>query len=282
MKKITCKTNWRITVLAAVAVVAGLGSSALRVQAQTSPNGTWDFVLSGNQRGVAQIIFDQNTFTLAGTEILTTKQKSNSSDDVGDDSRGDTDPISNVVRGDNIYGRVGLSGIWTYDIHGRVIGVIVENGGTNGVTNGISFRAVVKRRATSTNMTMTAIREGRSITYRGAPLRVLPNISGNYYGLGKKAGLPFTELFALAPTGVNRYGVDGAGPNYTYTGEILLSAKNQIAFFGQIGDPTNALLRAIVGSYHPTKGKGTLNGVMETPDGSDVDNVNLKIFRQPL
>jgi len=183
----------------------------------------------------------------------------------------------------SVYGLLGLSGDWTYDSRGRVIGVLIENGGTNGFTNGISFQAVVKRRTTSTStnmtMTMTAVRDGRTITYSGAPLQILPDISGNYYGTGKKSGLPFTELFTLAPFGPNTYQVSGVGPNYDLTGYVMLSAKKKLAYVSFIGDATNSLLRSVFGTYNPSKGTASLKGVMEK--GAGEENVSLNITQQP-
>jgi hypothetical protein len=287
MKTLRSNRKWCITALSVAALVVGFVSSALRVQAQTSPGGTWDLVLSGNQLGVAQITFDDDNFTLVGNEIITVKHRSSSSSGndnprggPDDASRGDTDSGSSTNLGNNVYGSVGLSGYWTYDSRGRVIGVIVEDGGTNGFTNGISFRAVVKRRSASTNMTMTAVRDGRSITYSGVPLQTLPDISGDYYGTGKKAGLPFTELFTLAPFSLpNTYQVSGIGPNYDYTGYAMLSAKKKLAFVSFIGDPTNSLLRSVFGPYTPSKGTASLKGVMEK--GAGEENVSLNISQQP-
>jgi hypothetical protein len=174
------------------------------------------------------------------------------------------------------YGRAGLSGIWTFDNRLRIIGLIIEDFGT--FTNGLSFRAVVKPGA----ITMTAVREGRSITYRGVPLQPLPDLSGNYYGVGKKAGLPFTELFTLAPGSVmNEYNVGGVGPNYFYTGSVMVSAKKQFAFFSNIGDSTNSLLRSIAGSFRPSNSTASLKGVAQNADGDDTSNVTLKVTKQP-
>jgi hypothetical protein len=284
MNTIVIRTSWRLAALSAFAVVVSLGGSVLRSQAQNSPEGTWDLVLSGSQRGVAQITFlpDQ---TLFGLEIVTDKPRSSSAGGSANPRGGEEDGSreengtsgSSTNLGSSIYGRVGLSGIWTFDNRLRIIGLMIEDGGTNHFTNGLSFRAVVRPGA----ITMTAVREGRSITYRGVPLQPLPDLSGNYYGIGKKAGLPFTELFTLAPGSLmNEYNVGGVGPNYFFTGSVMVSAKKQFAFFSKIGDPTNSLLRSLAGSFRPSNSTASLKGVAENADGDD-SNVNLKVAKQP-
>src|ERR1043166_6504892 len=56
-----------------------LGGTAPMARAQTFPIGTWDLVISGSQRGVAQLTFASDN-TITGTEIMTATIRNASSD----------------------------------------------------------------------------------------------------------------------------------------------------------------------------------------------------------
>jgi len=291
MNTILKKTNWRITAFVAALVLCNAAPSA---RGQNSPEGTWDFVLSGNQRGVAQITFLPD-HTLTGAEIITVKQSSNRTNSVNDDPRGGFGGESRTPSTGggssssvtNFYGKANLAGSWTFDAARRVIGVITESGGANSITNGISFKASVRP---NTRMTMTGIRKGRRISYTGVPLIALPDFSGEYYGQGKAAGRAFTELFTLVPAGglgnpdllppgfVNGYDITGLGAAYSTFGAVIISARNQMALVTLSNENTNGVLRSVAGSFRLSKGTGSLKGVVENGDGGE--NVSLRVTKQ--
>jgi hypothetical protein len=283
------KADWSVRVLAVALILC---SPLAITQAQNSPDtvGTWDFVLSGSQRGVAQITF-LDDHTLTGTEIITVKSSNESTNALSDNPRGDFDGESRTSTGGggssstitNFYGKADLFGTWTFDSAFRVIGVIAESGGS--VTNGISFRANVR----ATRMTMTGMRNGRRITYSGVPLNPLADLSGDYYGQGKLAGQPFTELFTVVPAGalgnpdllpagfVNGYDIIGVGPAYATVGAMIISGRNQMALVTLSSGNTTGVLRSVAGPFRLTRGTGSLKGVSENGDGES--NVSLKVTK---
>lgn len=278
-------TNWRAILLGAL--VLALCGNGTPLQAQSSPVGDWDFVLSGNQRGVAQVTF-ANDFTLSGIEIITVKpiRSTETPEDDSDERNpstetggGSTDPVTNY------YGAAVLTGVWTYDAKGKVIGVISESGVTNSITNGISFRAVVRP---GVRMSMSAIRNGQRISYRGVPYVTLADFSGNYYGYGKRDTKQFNELLTMSPSADpdfaplslgNLYDVAGLGPAYPTEGMALVSRQKYIALVSLSYETTNGILRSIVGPFKLSRGSGSLRGVSE--NGEDEVNVRMKILRQP-
>jgi hypothetical protein len=272
------------------AVVIILSSSLSLSQGQNSPDGTWDFVLSGSQRGVAQITFLPD-HTLSGTEIITAKRSGDSTNALSDNPRGGfgggtRTPIGGGEASSdttNFYGKADLVGTWTFDSALRVIGVIAESGGS--MTNGISFKANVR----PNRIMMTGLRNGRRITYSGVPVTSLPDFSGEYYGQGKLAGQPFTELFTIVPAGglgnpellppgfMNGYDIVGLGPAYSTVGAVIISAQNQMALVTLSNENTNGVLRSVAGPFRLTRSTGSLKGISENGDGES--NVSLKVTK---
>lgn len=276
MKKLTITTarKWMAT---AALVLVGMGGETL-VQAQITPDGTWDFVISGSQRGLAQITFRPD-FTLEGVEIITFKQSSGTVEDDprGNGSRGDVGTGTSASGSStNFYGMGSLTGSWTFDNRQKVIGFISLMDGTN-TAGGISFTAVVK----TNRITLKGVSNGKSITYKGVPLNALPDISGEYYAQGKSAGAPFNEVLTLAPSGdPNTYEATGAGPAYEYIGLVMVSAQKQMAFVSLIDyGNDNVRLRSVAGSYNPTKIIASMSGVIET--STSVSNATVKLVKQP-
>lgn len=288
MKIILKSTPWRGLLLGATILV----SCASALRAQPSPVGSWDFVLTGNQRGVAQITFLED-FTLNGIEIITVRPigtGETSNDDERGGSGDDRTPgtggggASEAIT--NFYGIAVLTGIWTFDSSGRVIGVLTESGAsTNSTTNGISFRAVTRPEV---RVTMTGLRNGRRINYRGVPYQTLAtDFSGNYYGTGKIAGRPFNEIFTLAPSSDpilaplslgNLYDVSGLGPAYPFSGLALVSRQNVFGLASMSFQNTNGALRSIIGPFNLSRAAGALTGV--TVNGDEESNVRMSIRRQ--
>jgi hypothetical protein len=281
MKTMALKTKLSVTALGAAALLGGFAPLGM---AQPSPVGPWDLVLSGVQRGTAQITFSNN-FTLGGFEIITVPPRHRDSvedldprNPTGDGER--TPPISN---GDTTivhwYGAASLQGSWTWDAKGNVIGVLNEFGPA--VTNGINFKAVVRP---GVRITINATREGRAFTYKGIPLVAQASLAGNYYATGGREKIPFTEILTFTPgTDLNSYDVVGTGPAYTFTGTALVSGTKHIALYTLSDETTNLVLRSVSGpfKFSATTGSGDLKGISEDPAGGDTAlNVKLKLRRQ--
>ena len=273
----------RQVVFAAAVTLVGFASSTSSVQAQIAPDGAWDLVVSGSQRGLAQITFNPD-FTLEGVEIITFKRTTGTSSD-DDNPRGNSDETrggTTIVSGSttNFYGMGALTGSWTFDNSQRVIGFFSLTDGTNTVS-AVSFTALVRTNLTSRKITLNGVSNGKSITYKGIPLNALPDISGEYYGQGKVGGSPFNEVLTFAPSGdPNTYDVTGAGPAYEYAGFVMVSAQKQMAFVSLLdyGNDTTRL-RSVTGSYNPTKAIASMTGLIET--GDSVTNTNVKLVKQP-
>ncbi len=239
-------------------IAAALFGAVASVIAQNSPVGDWDFVLSGSQKGVAQITFNSD-FTLSGTEVITARP-----DPAPDENeRGGPDPASrHPLPGEGttntfFFGSSPLVGTWTFNGSG-VVGILIE--GDVGLTNGISF----KGKRSGNRLTLVGHHEGRTINYRGVPLTAASNIMGNFSVMGKKDGEAFVELMNLTPDITqNRYLVTGQGPAYDFTGFALLSVQNQLAIASLQSIGTNGVLSAVSGSFNPRSGRGSLSGVAE-------------------
>jgi hypothetical protein len=240
-------------------IAAALLGAAASVIAQNSPVGDWDFVLSGSQKGVAQITFNSD-FTLSGTEVITTRP-----DAAPDENeRGGPDPATRTPTSENgsttntfFFGSSPLTGTWTYNGSG-IVGILME--GDVGLTNGISF----KGKRSGNRLNLVGHHEGRTIQYRGVPLTAGSNIMGNFSVMGRKDGEPFVELFNLTPDITqNRYLVTGQGPAYDFVGFALLSVQNQLAIASLQSIGSNGVLSAVSGSFNPRSGRGSLSGVDE-------------------
>jgi hypothetical protein len=268
-----------------LAVMTGLTviSSCLtnHVQAQSDPSvlgPAWDLTLSGQGRGVAQIMFNANG-TLVGYAQLETLKKAgggavdiddrgSTPDDRGGGSSTNSSSSSTVT---NLSGPFGISGAWGFDPSTqRIIGFMDEGGyvvtaiSTNAVTNSVTFRGVV-RGGTRPRMTLHGISPlGRQVL-QGVPLQALPNISGPYAAVGRRGEKPVVEFFTLTATGANNYSVVGSSPGYTYTGNAILSARRKLSISTEADGTNGVNFTVIVGGFNTnylntSRSLGTLKG----------------------
>jgi hypothetical protein len=254
-------------------------SGLVSLQSQISPIGDWDVVISGEQKGVAQITFNSD-FTITGFEIITTRPSQSTDDNprgpgVDDDNpRGSSDSTStNGTSVVHYFGTAPLTGTWTFaDSAGAVVGILTESGSDE--TNGISFRGRIRE----SRITLVGHHSGRKIQYRGIPLIGAPDISGNYILSGKKNGEPYVEIVNLSPdTVINSYILTGEGPAYAGVGRALLSNQGKLGLFEIQSIGTNGVLSAISGGFNAQKGKGSLSGRDEVND-----QVKARIVKQGL
>ncbi|HKX61962.1 MAG TPA: hypothetical protein VJS65_08955 [Verrucomicrobiae bacterium] len=239
-------------------IATALLSTAITILAQSSPVGPWDVVLSGDQKGVAQITFNAD-FTISGTEVITARPAPAPDDNPrsglpGRDQDEPTGSSSNTV----FFGWSDLTGLWTYNGSG-LVAIITEGG--DSLTNGISLRG----KRSGNRLSLVGHHAGRKIHYRGVPLTAQSNIMGNFFISGKKDGEPYVEVFNLTPDVTqNRYLVTGQGPDYDFFGFALLSGQNQLAISSLQGLGSNGVLSAVSGPFNIRSGRGSMTGIDET------------------
>ncbi len=108
-------------------LLGGLGSLS-PAATPVSPVGTWDLLISGAEQGIAYITFSDD-FSLSGYEAITPTLPSPPSDNprgFGENGRVITTTTSTGTTQTNFLGFAFISGTWSYDINGRVIGVLTE------------------------------------------------------------------------------------------------------------------------------------------------------------
>ena len=298
---------------------------ACSVNAQNSPVDTWDFLISGSARGIAYITFNDD-FTFNGYEVLVPRLANDSTEDNSNDVRNDGSAIGRIITPanpssssgtakTNLIGFALVSGKWTFDSSGHVLGVYTEgndnvscttneevvttyvtnivDGGTqvttstttnfvtacetNAITNGVSFTAIVKP---GVRMTLKTTSDNGKTIYRGVPAVEVSDISGFYYALGRKSGQSFIELLTIIPSAnyFNAFDIVGTGPGYNVLGIALLSSKHQLAIV-KIHDVSAATpndLTALIGPINVTKGKARVKG--EDANGTRV-RYNLNVTK---
>lgn len=111
----------------ALATAALLCLGAGVSQAQNSPVGLWDCVLSGNRTGTAYIeFFNDNTFSVVEV-IVPNNSSSSSSSGRTSNSGGRGGPTQTPnTKGPQIFGAQAANGPWFFDTKGRVIGSFFE------------------------------------------------------------------------------------------------------------------------------------------------------------
>jgi len=251
-----------------------------------SPVGTWDFVISGAESGVAFITFNgDNTFD--GVEIIAPKSKGGTSDDgrtVGDDGRIDPPVSGTNTAGNVLYGTYDISGEWAFDISGKVIGFFPEissvftGSETNTVTNSVSFVASV---VPGRRMTLKGSSGIGKVQFRGVPFTGVPDISGPWSGQMEKGNQTFTELFDISFAGPFHFDVIGDGPTYSFDGLALVSSQGAIAMHTSYDTGSNSFLaRVVAGKFNFKAFKASLRGT--EGDGATAQKVSVLIAPTPL
>lgn len=279
MKKTSILTRLSFAVAPALALM--VCSVTPQAQGQASPEGDWDFYFAGAQKGVAQISFDSDNFTLAGIEILMPGKPSLSgavdlrgNSDTGRDPR-TGDPIINTNT--TFYGGADIHGFWGFDTKGRVVGVMTLTNLTH--TNGLSFTAKV---VPGTRMTISAVASSGHSVYRGVPRVILPDFAGDYFATGKRGKSTYVEIDTLTSTIFpNFYTVDSHGPGFDGQGFAVFSANKHVAVYYDYFRPgsTNAadlIIVATSGTYKTNK-LPVVSGTISGTDGTN--NISLKIGR---
>lgn len=252
-------------------------------KAQPSPVGEWDFVIAGSHRGNGRMTFFSD-FTLVGFQISTLApvKKPSVNPRTGEIEEG------TVVGSSGFFGSSVLSGVWSFDVNGRVIGnyveesSVVEDGTNRPASFPLSFRAAVNPQRTTRagalvgSITLNAQGPGQRVTLRGKPTIPLVDLTGSYYGTSARDGVNYQEFFSLSPTALpNMYDVVGAGPDYSYTGVALLTRTRHFSMT-TAREGTNSVVTSLTGPLRTTPFPPT--GVL-TGQQTDVRTVKFRINR---
>lgn len=262
-------------------LAAALLGSILTSNAQfNSPEGSWDFVISGGgQQGIAFITFSSD-YTFSGHEILVTKANNTSTNVTGrgtvDIGRGDD--LSGSTGSTNLFGDSPISGQWYYDSNGRTIGnfaIAIIQSSTSNAISGISFTGKV---VPGKRFTLLASSANGKLTYKGVPQQPMSSLTGYWNGYKTESAQSFVEFFSLSPYGdvPNMYWMEGVGPGYTYTSAICMASVQKKIGFSMLqipNDSTNGVHRASFGSFvnKPGKVRGKTKGIVEPGTGLKFD-----------
>jgi hypothetical protein len=285
----------------ALSLLLGSLATVARADEPISPAGSWDCVISGSERGVGSIIFSEDESgtggSLIGIEVLSPSKKGDTTDGrtSGDFGRTITTTSSGTVT--NLLGFALLSGTWTYDANGRVVGVFTEGAEniscttnqeittvvsnvvidnvtitvtnyftndvltcvTNAITNGVSFIAKVR----PTKVTIKTKGPNGNTVLKGIPAADIDDISGSYYATGKRKDNPdFTELLEVSSAGEPDFPglfiFSGEGPAYLNSGVMLLSNQKKLGIVSVASDETIPLMSGF-GGFNAIKRSGKLS-----------------------
>jgi hypothetical protein len=275
MKKHLFLQRLSFTVAPALALL--LGGFTSQTQAAFDPTasgGNWDFYLTGDLKGVAQITFtgggtggtiDGIQIHLPGHVPPALEGNGRGTFDNPEDPRGTGGATNGIFLH---YGGAIVSGSWGYDSKGKIVGSMVLT--STGSTNGVSFRG---SGVTDKRMTLRATRDdsGAVSVYHGVPRAPMTDISGDFFISGKKTikftttSSSFTEILNLAAGGpVNQYDVMRHGPGYDSTGLnfAILTSNKRLGIYGEhfVPGTSNLIVTALSGSFNTNKLGGKLSG----------------------
>ena len=309
--------------LALSLLILGTVGITSRAAAQpVSPAGTWDLIISGTEKGVAYITFDEGG-TLSGYETLSPSKPGEPDDEA---SRNDGSVQGRVVipsttpGGETTTRLLGfglLSGTWSYDSKGKVIGVYTEGSANRSCTTNEEITAVVSNaiidfKTNVVTITVTnyftnqvincvtnPITNGVSfvaivhpdrisikskgpngnMTLKGIPAMDAPDISGPWYALGKKSNTGnFTEFLTLSPSAEFFNGYEVIGQGPGYElFGIALISNQKKLGLVTVSSAEDSPLSSGFGGINAEKGRANLGTV-------DLDSVRgqYKMTRQPL
>jgi hypothetical protein len=284
--------------IAGLLILGCLGISNVSQAQFYSPEGTWDFVVLGAERGVAYITFEDD-FTLSGYEVLTpaARKSTQVNETRGGDSIGRYTTESSgptITTKTNLLGFAMINGFWTYDTKGHVIGIYTEGNEveicttnqlivTTFETNIVDGVSVVTT-SQSTNFVTDCVTEGVTngisftgvvrpgkrmvikstsaigrYTLRGVPAAEVPDFSGWHWAMARSGGPQFTEFLRASPSQEFANVFDIVGLGAGYElGGWAIVSSHRQV--GLVANGSSAGLTSVVGPYSFRKEKGTLKG----------------------
>jgi hypothetical protein len=286
MKKYSLMKRLSLAAASALALLAGTAPPAPAAPFD-SPVGAWDFTLSGNAQGIAQITFNADGTIDGYVQLYTTKKAAEpnprgSAEEAARQS--DTSMTNSTPPVTNYFGSAGIEGRWSFDERGKIIGYLNEgnftitSSSTNAATNHITFNGVV-RLGTSPRVTLQGRGPVGKVTYTGIPDAPLLDIGGVYSATGNRGNSPTVEFFTLTSQGGNNnsYNVTaGSSPGFGFTGIALLSGRKLFSMVTTSQGTNGYYLTALVGSIKTNTATASLKG-RENASGK----VSLRMFPTP-
>jgi len=259
-----------------------LAGATFTSQAQNSPVGTWDILMTGVRQGNMYLTFtDDGGGTVTGGEIIVPQAPSAASfsgrNIGGDAGRGNT-TTTPIGGGTNFYGFFPVNGQWGFDSRGRVVGYYDEVAAMSEsppvlFTNGVGFIGTVSLNGHITLITHTSL---GTFNLRGVPAVTLPDISGSWYGIKRQQGITDVEFFDLSPSAdfPNTYNVTGGGgPGYSFSGRAMLSAQKKLGIaFTEFVSTNYDSTRSVIGPFNPNTVSATMTGLDSPPGPSALTN----------
>lgn len=187
----------KLTLLASAALaLAPLSASA--APAAASPVGTWEVALSGADQGIAYVTFeDDKDFTGYGL------------------SKGSL-------------GLFTLSGTWTVDEAGKLVGTYTET------INGDEVDGTLTAKLTAKAITGTIAATNGKFTFKAKREGVTQDLSGPWAGTATIAKQQLAELYQISPSALPHvYLIEGTGfspftGEYEIVGTVLAGAKGKV------------------------------------------------------
>jgi hypothetical protein len=204
------------TGLATTGLLLATNTPGLSQALPPSPVGTWDFVVSGSQQGIAFLTFNKD-FSISGYEVITMKASVPPSVDMrnpsgGDTGRGGLVSTNTPTVSSNLFffGFGPIEGTWQLDDRGRTVGFFTEGSELGSEALSASFVATVRP---GKRMTFKAVdspnpallgTQPRTSVFQGIPFAAGAALDGSYTGNGAVTSTTvpdssqrFVEFFAL-------------------------------------------------------------------------------------
>lgn len=189
-----------------------------------SPLGTWDLKVSGASKGAAYVTFADD-FTMDGYGVVA-----------------------------GTFGLYTISGSWSFGAKHRITGSYTETLNGSDLLSG-----TLNAKAASGKSLIASVSAGgvSARKLNGRPAAATSDPSGTWNVVGSSAKVPFSETYTLTPSATydHVFDLNGTGTNYSLSGSVLVSFRNQLNV-----TTTNGVVRSLSGKVNVKKGALSLKG----------------------
>jgi len=206
-------------------------------QTRYSPVGTWEVTIGGGNHGIAFLTFNDDS-TMSGYGM--TRES---------------------------WGLFTVQGIWTLDAKGKLLGTYTEN-----LYGQLMNGSLIGKARTGRSMNVKIVATNGKFALSGVPVRMTPDISGNWIAYVTQRKIKVPEFITLTPSsgfpGVFDVLGTGSGPSgsFAVVGNVIVTSKRKAVVFS-VSDFTNGGngLASLTGGFSVSGQTGSLTG--ETDSG---------------